>query len=306
MYYPYLRGKQNELLALREFAQTLNGTESKIFPIIEPVRKNKSSLIKAASVLSENDIDFGIILNPELGECKSEILNFSEDIPDGSFSPTFIVNDNIDEIQSIIDKNRYRNVYLVIAKGALVEDEKLMPFVNSETVSGVLIDPARKGDVRSLKKTGKIIVELNDCFEYRAPNIQYVDIDEELFSESFSSFEEEGYQGFADYTSLPNVYIEGGALPKVLVMNFTYRKNASQLMVKHFCSDSNREDRSNLPKKYKESANKAIRFFESISYTDIALQYLKETIKQDKYPGLGVIKRISVLHHLLLVQSILS
>ena len=148
MYYPYLRGKQYELLALREFAHTLGKTDSKIFPIIEPVRKNKSSLVKAASVLSENDINFGIILNPEFGECKSEILNFSGEISDDTFSPTFIVNDNIAEIQSIIDDNGYRNVYLVISKGASVDVEELMAFVSSESVSGVLVDPARKGDVR--------------------------------------------------------------------------------------------------------------------------------------------------------------
>lgn len=37
MYFPYLRGKQFELLALREFANK-NASNRKIIPIIEPVK----------------------------------------------------------------------------------------------------------------------------------------------------------------------------------------------------------------------------------------------------------------------------
>ena len=44
MYYPYLRGRQFELLALRDFAESLQGSASQVFPIIEPVRENKNSL----------------------------------------------------------------------------------------------------------------------------------------------------------------------------------------------------------------------------------------------------------------------
>lgn len=38
MYFPYLRGKQFELLALRSFSQSNQDCES-IVPIIEPVKK---------------------------------------------------------------------------------------------------------------------------------------------------------------------------------------------------------------------------------------------------------------------------
>ena len=65
MYYPYLRGRQFELLALRDFAESLQGNASKVFPIIEPVKENKNSLKKAAATLTAAGNPYGIIINPE-------------------------------------------------------------------------------------------------------------------------------------------------------------------------------------------------------------------------------------------------
>lgn len=39
MYYPYLRGRQNELLSIRELLEN-DKLNSKIVPVIEPVRFN--------------------------------------------------------------------------------------------------------------------------------------------------------------------------------------------------------------------------------------------------------------------------
>jgi hypothetical protein len=38
MYYPYIRGKQFELLALKDLIHLLEENKEKISPIIEPVR----------------------------------------------------------------------------------------------------------------------------------------------------------------------------------------------------------------------------------------------------------------------------
>jgi hypothetical protein len=61
MYYPYLRGKQFELIALRDLLKVLIVKEkNKISPIIEPI-KLSSTLEKTFLDFSSNDINFNII-----------------------------------------------------------------------------------------------------------------------------------------------------------------------------------------------------------------------------------------------------
>ena len=65
MYFPYLRGRQFELIALRELLEDdLIG--NKIVPIIEPI-KPTSTLAKTLSFYSEKEHCHALIMNPEVG-----------------------------------------------------------------------------------------------------------------------------------------------------------------------------------------------------------------------------------------------
>ena len=57
MYFPYLRGKQFELLALREFANQ-NANNNTIIPIIEPVKDTFNTLRIAVDCFFTNNRDF--------------------------------------------------------------------------------------------------------------------------------------------------------------------------------------------------------------------------------------------------------
>lgn len=64
MYYPILRGKLNELLALRELAQL---ELKKFIPVIEPVKNDIKALVKTIQTLNSNAIEPYIIINPTIG-----------------------------------------------------------------------------------------------------------------------------------------------------------------------------------------------------------------------------------------------
>ena len=53
MYYPYLRAKQFELKALREFSEE-HPNDTKIVPILEPVKKQPNALKLAISDMRKN------------------------------------------------------------------------------------------------------------------------------------------------------------------------------------------------------------------------------------------------------------
>ena len=65
MYYPYLRGKQFELLALREFAQNFPRAQ-KIVPIIEPVKISFNSIKLAVETMFRHELRFALVLNPDV------------------------------------------------------------------------------------------------------------------------------------------------------------------------------------------------------------------------------------------------
>ncbi len=66
MYFPILKGKQNELIALRELSANISAQYIK--PVIEPVRENISPLKRTIQQLAEHEIVPLVVINPSLGD----------------------------------------------------------------------------------------------------------------------------------------------------------------------------------------------------------------------------------------------
>lgn len=70
MYFPYLRGRQNELLCLRELLEA-NRLYNTIIPVIEPVRCN-STFFTTIIKFIEADRKIIIIKNPKVSKFRSD------------------------------------------------------------------------------------------------------------------------------------------------------------------------------------------------------------------------------------------
>lgn len=70
MYFPYFRGRQYELLALKELAASRLITSS-VIPVIEPV-KLSATLNNALTAFSNSKLPIGLILNPNVGDLADE------------------------------------------------------------------------------------------------------------------------------------------------------------------------------------------------------------------------------------------
>lgn len=66
MYFPYLRGRQFELIALRELIEN-DCINSSIIPIIEPV-KPTATLLKTIEAFVSRDREIAVVMNPEVGD----------------------------------------------------------------------------------------------------------------------------------------------------------------------------------------------------------------------------------------------
>lgn len=309
MYYPYLRGRQNELLALRNFAELLSD-ESHIFPIVEPVKENINTLKRAVSTLADHGMCCGVILNPQVGESKGKMIDLDTDeffAQRIGWKASFLLNaQNTNEIIRIIAEKQYSDVLIIIPGNEAVDDNSVNELLSSDSVQSVVVDPSRQDIIEAAHKYTKGVIVFEEKFRARPAGKDYLNIDEEEFTQRFAFYANQGFAGFGDFTVVANEYREGGVLPRVLVIHLTYQKSPQKIYIKHFCSTVNQNDNSNVQGKFDEAARKALGFFNSIGYSGPGIAAIKENIDNGTFPGLGVLKKVSILHHIDLVQRILS
>ena len=315
MYYPYLRGKQFELLALREFSNEYKNN-SKIVPIIEPVKKQVNGLNAAALSMIENGMKFAVILNPSDGDYKhtgvdNDILMSLTALTDDrdNWIPAYIYKHNGKTLLDHAKQNNLSNLMIIFPSGADVNDEVLMEFLSKDEVAYVVsgnLSNNRSARGRLLR-LGKALISLEDRFNERPRNADYANEVDEIFSEDFAYYKNDGLAGFADYTPMAKDFIEGGMLPYAIAIHLTYQKSDDQIFVHHFVSDNN-FDQSNIRGKFHEAAVKIAPFFNNngLYHTSAVDELIRRAESDDGYPGLGYIKKLSVKNHLELITHILS
>ena len=308
MYYPYLRGKQFELLALREFVTNYAGT-CQVFPIIEPVKSSFNSMKLAIKKLNEVNVSFALILNPKKGELigkfETVLSELEEVLLEGVWTPAYIVDyKNSKGISVHINEMNYNSVMLICDEGVDTNQPAFKHLLEMNQVSKVVFTDNNRLFKRELSRLQKKAIRIDDKFNAQKRNSDYVDIPEEQFSEEVFYYIEDNFAGFSDYTVLSSEYIDGGMLPKALAIHFTYQKN-KEIWIRHFVSDTN-DDNSNIQGKFAEATIKAIQFFDKLPYTNNALEELKRYYNTEQYPGLGVLKKLSIKSHLELINNILT
>lgn len=304
-YYPYLRGRQFELLALRDLVEK-NCLSNKVVPIIEPVRFSPT-LIKTLNVFKEKSKVYALIQNPQYG-------NFWEQIKKGQ--------DMENEYKNSVSESKQINAYLmnkkVVNKLCHISHDNIMVINNDmdcyATFNEIFTNEAEPKftlipDKRQFKKKihkGKILLE--DHFPLKDRNADYAKKDDEFFSDDHIGIESEGFIGFSDYSVIGNKYNETGFAPLAVAIHVVYFDKNDDLRVHHFVSDSN-SDINDPAGKYGEAVNKIAEWCqknpENIYYT-AGLNSLLETQKERKYPGLGTVKKYSIMHHLELMDHYLN
>lgn len=97
MYYPFLRARQFELIALRELANE-DATQGVIIPILEPVKETNNNLTLAHNLLQEKNQSAYLIVNPSIGELAGDspfYLNYMEKLENAKFLPAVYVKEAI-------------------------------------------------------------------------------------------------------------------------------------------------------------------------------------------------------------------
>ena len=99
-------------------------------------------------------------------------------------------------------------------------------------------------------------------------------------------------------------FIEGGSAPFAVAIHLTYQKQNNEIWIRHFTSESN-FDRANIQGKFAEALEKAVAFLEAHNIHTEASNELRTYFRESKYPGLGMVKKISIKNHLELMNEVI-
>lgn len=308
MYFPYLRGRQYELLAIRELlGNNLLGTE--VFPIIEPV-KASSTLILSMNAFSKAKRKLGIILNPEVGSLEKDLNN----------TKNVSIKANWEQALN----SEYITKFYHMTQGASQYLKKMQTSGTDLSTLGVVCattDGIRllEENFTSVKPLFSLIpdesifrrrvrdnrVMFADRFVKQARNTDYAEKVDEDFSSDHLFYDVDGYTGFSDYSVIGQDYSETGFAPYAVAIHIVYFDLQGNLRIHHFVSDTN-DDITDPAGKFEEAAQKLMVWNSEKQLDTLGIRELSAAYQNKKYPGLGTVKKYTIMHHLELMGNYLN
>jgi len=310
MYYPYLRGKQYELILVREGASLIS--QSAIVPIIEPVKSSLSGIMRAVESLIESECRFVVVTNPQCGELvdqndilKEKLFPIVEKYE--NFLPGYILTGEASDIDNL--NEHPGSGVAVIHRGSAYGREvaSLLADLEVDVVLNIFIEGKSSSKLyqRHFKKGERILVR--DGFE-RKRNKDYGKQD--FFSELHLTYDEEGMNGFGDFLIVGDEFSETGGPAYAIALHLTYidDNDEERMYVKHYVSDKNHSP-VDPAGKFQEALSKLVidvnKSGSNIIHTN-AVKEFSDLHDKQHFPGLGYVKKLSMQHHLETIEQYLS
>lgn len=315
MYFPYLRGRQYELLALKELAIN-NLISNKIIPIIEPVRLSPT-LINMMEEFIKSNHTIAIIRNPAVGTFISDLNNVKENTKEAGYKEKFkeqYKNQLI--IKSIIMQNNAKSLLDFWEKEKINKNDLLVINTNREFLD--FYEQSFKNNIPKYilipdesafrRKVPEHRILVDNKFEKQKRNEDYKKETDKFFSDDHLYYKDEKFIGFSDYSVVGDEYLEAGFAPYAIAIHIVYFAKDNTLRIKHFVSDSN-DDITNPALKYYQAVSKLANWYKknpSQVEMTFGLNTFLQHFKSQIYPGLGTIKKLSIMHHIELMGKYLE
>lgn len=315
MYFPYVRGRQYELLALRELVIN-NILGNSVTPIVEPV-KLSPTLVNMMEEYIKAEHPVSIIRNPVVGtfisdweearELSKEAeykQRFSEQYENPVIIKSLIMQKNAKPLLDLWDKHKVNKSDLLVIN----IDRNYLDLYESVfgTANPCYVLMPDESVFRRKVRQNKVL--LDDKFKKQDRNADYQNSEDDFFSDDHLYYKDDGFIGFSDYSVVGNEYLESGFAPYAVAIHMVYFAKDMTLRVRHFVSDSN-EDITNPALKFYEAVSKLAAWYNSEPHPvemTLGLQTFLHHYEQKSYPGLGTVKKLSLMHHLELMGKHLS
>jgi|AntAceMinimDraft_9_1070365.scaffolds.fasta_scaffold13590_3 hypothetical protein len=313
MYYPYFRGKQFELILLRDNAKFL--AENNIHPIIEPVKNDFKALIRAFKILNQENVNCTLIVNPQAGTEPVKEPHILEELINNNFkeykniSIGYILYAGVKIVDFITLLKNYPNFNFSLIHYGFAQGKEIAEAIDNfnNIKRHIFIDGfAGKLYQRHLKKDGISRILVRDGFKLQKKNSLYPQ--SEHFSDLHITYPDEGMDKFGDYLIVGDDFTETGGPAYAVAIHLTYLYSDDDMFIYHFVSD--RTDSPTDPGgKFFEALGKLVKEVRKtnslIFKSKACLEYL-ELYKKKHYPGLGYVKKLSMQHHIELMADFIK
>lgn len=314
MYFPYLRGRQFELIALRELLEN-NLIGKNIIPIIEPI-KPTSTFFNTVGTYMLRERSIAVIHNPQVGnfngdinsmEKKKQLIDDLEEIYNNDYVlSSHIMNENSEQqVDELLQPEKKVDDLMVIHKN-IDYIESYEGIFSTQYPRYVLIQ-----DETSFRRKIKAnTVLLSDPFKHhkRKRNADYLDAPGGIFSEEHLFYKDEKHLGFSDYSIAGEEFTEGGFAPFAVAIHIVYFDKEKRLCIKHFTSKTN-DDIRDPAGKFGEALKKLVQWYSEMDEEKVNTYAMNEFIshyKNGTYPALGTVKKLSIMHHIELISKYLD
>jgi len=308
MYFPYLRGRQFELIAIRELIE--NSLISKnVMPVVEPV-KLSSALIKTLTSFQKRDRALGLVRNPRVGSMRKDLANekykkdkerFYELLKTSDILTFLYADANLSENLSSIERQGIKKQDIA----TICMDQDSIPHFESAYAS----DSPRFNFIREPsvfhRRMPRQRVLFEDRFPKKSRNVEYLDPEDEPFSSDHLYYAQDGYLGFSDFSVVGDEYFETGFAPYAIAIHIVYFATDQTLRVRHFVSDTN-DDITDPAGKFAEALKKLVIWNQTQRLDTYGIRTFESMYKNRSYPGLGTVKKLSIMHHLELMSRYLD
>lgn len=315
MYFPFLRGKQFELIAIRELLDVLKANKDKVSIVIEPV-KDSSTLRTILKSLKANDINFTVVINPIVGKLTNkttDIIQLIRSLAGNSlisyenFQIGVYVRDEEDlsKYKDALSTTNFSFKGLSLIHIGETQNHGTLSNYGSGPILFNLISFNRTSRRYYRNFDTNTRVSLDDYFNVQQRNVDYQYHSDEPFSEEHLFYKEDGFQGFSDYLTIGEPYSDGGFLPYAVAIHLTYATEDNKIRVRHFVSDSN-EDSTDVAGKFAEALHKLIVWIDRNTPKEtLAIKEFRTLHENGHFPGLGSIKKLSIMNHIELVLGLI-
>jgi hypothetical protein len=301
MYHPYFRGKQYELITIRETALRL--AASNFVPIIEPVKEALGGLERTLKAVCDAEGKAVVIVNPYHGDHGEDGVGISALLQKG-----YLGNDSVEvgillrERMTVADAMaccaQHQGHKLTLVHAGFTQAKALAETMDNLTIRNVFFE-AHCGKLYRKHFQGSERILLRDGFQRRR-NRDHPPV--ELFSDLHVTYEEEGMDGFGDFLIVGDEYSESGGPAYAVAIHLTFidPDQDDAMFIYHF--KSTRQDTPTDPAgKFAEALAKMIRKLDSGTsklLETTAVQEFRELHAKGHFPGLGYVKKLSMKHHI--------
>jgi hypothetical protein len=305
MYHPYFRGKQFELITVRETAALMAGAG--FVPIIEPVKEALKGLERTLQSICDAEGQAIVIVNPYHGDHQDDgtgITNLLQNgfIGNASISAGILLRSDMTLEQAIAAYETHRDHNPTFVHAGFTSQKALADYLGGDLANSrhVFVEDSANTLYRKHYE-GSSRILLRDGFN-RRKNSEYAKIPFEEFSELHLTYQDLNMDGFGDFLIVGDSYSEGGGPAYAVAIHLTFiDPNKDDVMyIYHFVSTTN-DTPTDPAGKFAQALKKLIDKLDSGTSKLLetsAIHEFRELHAKGHFPGLGYVKKLSMKHHI--------